>query len=206
MTNRVAARRVRRFAGTRNTAGWIRASPLAGSPAEIHHERRAGDGAAVGTEEPRGGGGHFRRLEQPLHGLRREDHVLEHALLGNPVHRGLLGNLCLDEGRAHVTGADRRSGDSRVRALEGADAGISASAICPGYVRTALVEAQIAEQASVHGIPEERVLEDVILAPQAVKRLLEPSEVAAAAAWLLGPDGRSVTGSPLVMDLGWTAR
>jgi 3-hydroxybutyrate dehydrogenase len=94
----------------------------------------------------------------------------------------------------------------KVLALEGADVGISASALCPGYVRTALVEAQIAEQAAAHGIPEERVLEEVLLAPQAVKRLLEPSEVAGAAAWLLGPDGRAATGSPLVLDLGWTAR
>ncbi len=94
----------------------------------------------------------------------------------------------------------------KVLALEGADVGISASAICPGYVRTAIVEAQIADQAAAHGIPEDRVLEEVLLPQQAVKRLLEPSEVAAAAAWLLGPDGRSVTGSPLVMDLGWTAR
>jgi 3-hydroxybutyrate dehydrogenase len=94
----------------------------------------------------------------------------------------------------------------KVLALEGAEVGISASAICPGYVRTAIVEAQIADQAAAHGISEERVLEDVLLAPQAVKRLLEPSEVAGAAAWLLGPDGRSVTGSPLVMDLGWSAR
>jgi 3-hydroxybutyrate dehydrogenase len=93
----------------------------------------------------------------------------------------------------------------KVLALEGADVGISASALCPAYVRTALVEAQIADQAAAHGLPEERVLEDVLLAPQAVKRLLEPSEVAGAAAWLLGPDGRSVTGSPLVMDLGWSA-
>ena len=83
----------------------------------------------------------------------------------------------------------------KVLALEGAEAGISASAICPGYVRTAIVEAQL----------EDRPLDD-LLAPQAVKRLLEPSEVAAAAAWLLGPDGRAVTGAPLVMDLGWTAR
>jgi 3-hydroxybutyrate dehydrogenase len=93
----------------------------------------------------------------------------------------------------------------KVLALEGAEAGISASALCPGYVRTALVEDQIAQQAATHGISEERVLEDVLLAPQAVKRLLEPSEVAAAAAWLLGPDGRAVTGAPLVLDLGWTA-
>ena len=94
----------------------------------------------------------------------------------------------------------------KVLALEGAEVGISASAICPAYVRTALVEAQIADQAKAHGLPEARVLEDVLLAPQAVKRLLEPEEVAETAAWLLGPAGRSVTGAPLVMDLGWTSR
>jgi 3-hydroxybutyrate dehydrogenase len=91
-------------------------------------------------------------------------------------------------------------------ALEGAGAGISASAVCPAYVRTPLVEAQIVDQARAHGLPEERVLEDVILAPQAVKRLLEPAEVADAVAFLLGPTGRAITGAPLVLDLGWTAR
>jgi 3-hydroxybutyrate dehydrogenase len=90
--------------------------------------------------------------------------------------------------------------------LEGASAGISASAICPGYVRTPLVERQIADQARAHGLPEERVLEDVILAPHAVKRLLEPDEVAGAVAFALGPSGRALTGAPLVVDLGWTAR
>jgi 3-hydroxybutyrate dehydrogenase len=94
----------------------------------------------------------------------------------------------------------------KVLALEGASVGITASALCPAYVRTPLVEAQVADQAQAHGLPEERVLEDVILAPQAVKRLLEPEEVAEAAAFLLGPGGRSVTGAPFVMDLGWTAR
>jgi len=82
----------------------------------------------------------------------------------------------------------------KVLALEGAAAGISASALCPAYVRTELVERQLAD----------RSLDD-LLAPQAVKRMLEPSEVAGAAAWLLGPDGRAVTGAPLVLDLGWTA-
>ena len=91
-------------------------------------------------------------------------------------------------------------------ALEGAEAGISVSALCPSYVRTPLVEAQIAAQAQAHGISEERVLEEVIFAPQAVKRLLEPEEVADVAAYLLGPAGRSFTGAPVVMDLGWTAR
>jgi len=94
----------------------------------------------------------------------------------------------------------------RTLALEGAPAGISASAVCPAYVRTPLVEAQVADQARAHGLPEERVLEDVILAPQAVKRLLEPDEVADVVAFVLGPSGRGFTGAPVILDQGWTAR
>lgn len=94
----------------------------------------------------------------------------------------------------------------KVLALEGAERGISASALCPAYVRTPLVEAQIQAQAAATGVDPERVLEDVLLAPQAVKRLLEPEEVAETAAFLLGPGGRAFTGAPVVMDLGWTAR
>ena len=94
----------------------------------------------------------------------------------------------------------------RTLALEGAEHGISASAVCPCYVRTPLVEAQIADQARAHGLPEERVLADVILERQAVKRLLEPEEVADVVGLLLGPSGRAFTGSPVVIDLGWTAR
>lgn len=94
----------------------------------------------------------------------------------------------------------------KVLALEGAERGITANAICPAFTRTPLVEAQIADQAKAHGVPEERVLEDVILAPHAVKRLIEPEEVAAVAAFLLGPDGKAFSGAPVTMDLGWTAR
>ncbi|MGH3128829.1 MAG: 3-hydroxybutyrate dehydrogenase [Gaiellaceae bacterium] len=91
-------------------------------------------------------------------------------------------------------------------ALEGAGAGIAVSAVCPGYVRTPLVESQVAAQAALHGISEERVVEDVLLAPQAVKELQEPEDVAAAVAFLLGPAGRFATGTPIVLDGGWTAR
>jgi 3-hydroxybutyrate dehydrogenase len=91
-------------------------------------------------------------------------------------------------------------------ALEGAEAGILASAVCPGFVRTPLVEKQIADQAEAHGVPEERVLEDVILEPHAVKRLIEPDEVAGLVAFLGGPGGRAFSGAALPMDLGWTAR
>ena len=94
----------------------------------------------------------------------------------------------------------------KVLALEGADYGITASAVCPAFTRTPLVEAQIADQARAHGLPEERVLEDVILAPHAIKRLIEPEEVAAVVSFLLGPDGRAFSGAPVTMDLGWTAR
>lgn len=91
-------------------------------------------------------------------------------------------------------------------ALEGAEAGIASTAVCPGFVRTPLVERQIGAQAQAHGLAEERVLEDVILQPHAVKRLIEPDEVAAVVALLAGPLGRSFTGVPVTMDLGWTAR
>jgi 3-hydroxybutyrate dehydrogenase len=94
----------------------------------------------------------------------------------------------------------------RVLALEGAEQGILATAICPGFVRTPLVEAQIDDQARAHGLPPERVLEDVILAPHAVKRLIEPEEVAATVAFLLGEGGRAFTGTAVEMALGWTAR
>lgn len=94
----------------------------------------------------------------------------------------------------------------KVLALEGAPYGIAATAVCPGYVRTPLVEGQIADQARSHGIPEEQVIEDVILEPHAFKRLIEPSEVAGIVRMLAGETGAAFTGAPVVMDMGWSAR
>ena len=94
----------------------------------------------------------------------------------------------------------------RTLALEGATVGITATALCPAYVRTPLVEAQIAAQAKAHNLPEDQVLEQVMLAPQAIKRLVEPEEVAEMAAFLVGPFGGSVTGVAIPMDMGWTAQ
>jgi 3-hydroxybutyrate dehydrogenase len=91
-------------------------------------------------------------------------------------------------------------------ALEGADQGITATAVCPAFVRTPLVEGQIGSQAKAHNMPEDEVLEKVILAPHVLKRLIEPEEVAQAVLFLLGPSGSAFTGAPLVMDAGWTAR
>jgi 3-hydroxybutyrate dehydrogenase len=91
-------------------------------------------------------------------------------------------------------------------ALEGADHGIRAAALCPGYVRTPLVERQLTALAEQRGISEEAALRDVLLEPQALKELIEPEEVAEVAAFLLGPAGRSFSGAPVVLDNGWTAR
>jgi 3-hydroxybutyrate dehydrogenase len=91
-------------------------------------------------------------------------------------------------------------------ALEGADMGIAAVAVCPSYVRTPLVERQVQEQARAHGVAQGNVLEEVILAPQAVKDLIEPSQVAEVVAFLAGPAGMVFTGTPVTMDYGWTAR
>jgi 3-hydroxybutyrate dehydrogenase len=107
---------------------------------------------------------------------------------------------------AYVSSKHGLIGLVKTLALEGADAGITATAVCPGYVRTALLEAQIPDQARAHGLSEERVLEEVILAPQAVKELIEPDEVAEVVAFLAGPNGRAFTGVALPMDQGWTAR
>jgi 3-hydroxybutyrate dehydrogenase len=107
---------------------------------------------------------------------------------------------------AYVSAKHGLLGLVKTLALEGAEHGIRATAVCPSYVRTPLVENQIAAQAEAHRMPEERVLEEVILAPQAVKELLEPADVADTVAYLLGPGGRAFSGAAVTMDLGWTAR
>jgi 3-hydroxybutyrate dehydrogenase len=107
---------------------------------------------------------------------------------------------------AYVSAKHGVIGLVKTLALEGAEAGIGAVAVCPGYVRTPLVEKQIADQARVHSLSEDDVLEQVILAPHVVKELIEPSEVADVVAFLAGPAGRSFTGVPVTMDHGWTAR
>ncbi len=107
---------------------------------------------------------------------------------------------------AYVSAKHGVLGLVKTLALEGAEVGITATAVCPGYVRTPLVESQIADQARAHALSEDEVLEQVILAPHVVKELIEPAEVAEVVAFLAGPAGRSFTGVPVTMDQGWTAR
>ncbi len=107
---------------------------------------------------------------------------------------------------AYVAAKHGLEGLSKVTALEGGPHGVTSNCINPGYVRTPLVEKQIADQARLHGIPEAEVVEKVMLTESAIKQLVEPAEVASLALWLAGAEARMVTGASYTMDGGWSAR
>ncbi|MBN9200286.1 MAG: 3-hydroxybutyrate dehydrogenase [Microbacterium sp. SCN 70-18] len=107
---------------------------------------------------------------------------------------------------AYVSAKHALEGLSKVVALEGAPHGVTSNCINPGYVRTPLVEQQIADQARIHGIPEGEVVEKIMLTESAVKRLVAPEEVASLAGWLATDAAGMMTGASLAMDGGWTAR
>jgi 3-hydroxybutyrate dehydrogenase len=106
---------------------------------------------------------------------------------------------------AYVTAKHGLEGLSKVIALEGAEHGVTSNCVNPAYVRTPLVEGQIADQARAHGLSPDRVVSEVMLAPAAVKRLIEPAEVAEAVAYLCSPAAASITGTSLLLDGGWSA-
>ncbi|SDO90441.1 3-hydroxybutyrate dehydrogenase [Nakamurella panacisegetis] len=107
---------------------------------------------------------------------------------------------------AYVMAKHGTEGLSKVTALEGAPHGVTSNCVNPGYVRTPLVQQQIADQARAHGLPEDEVLDKIILARSAIKRMLEPEEVANAVAYVVGPGSDLMTGASLSLDGGWTAQ
>lgn len=106
---------------------------------------------------------------------------------------------------AYVAAKHGLLGLTRVTALEGAPHGVTCNCLCPSYVRTALVEKQIADQARIHGLPASEVVEKIMVAEAPIHRLLEPHEVAAYAVFLCSDAASGVTGSAVALDCGWTA-
>ncbi|MDT5387680.1 MAG: 3-hydroxybutyrate dehydrogenase [Mycobacterium sp.] len=106
---------------------------------------------------------------------------------------------------AYVTAKHGLEGLSKVTALEGGTYGVTSNCVNPGYVRTPLVTKQIADQARTHGISEDEVLSKVLLTESAIKRLVEPEEVASLVGWLASADAGMVTGASYTMDGGWSA-
>ena len=116
-----------------------------------------------------------------------------HGLVGSPFKA------------AYVAAKHGLLGLTKVVALETAEQGITCNAICPGYVYTPLVEAQIDGQAKTHGIPRERVIRDVLLAQQPNKKFATVEEIGALTVFLASEAATSITGSALPVDGGWTA-
>jgi 3-hydroxybutyrate dehydrogenase len=140
---------------------------------------------------------HTTRLALPM--MRRNGYgrivniASAHALVGSPFK-------C-----AYVAAKHGLLGLTKVTALETAEEGITCNAICPGYVYTSLVEAQIEDQAKAHGIPRNQVIRDVLLAQQPNKRFASVKEIGAVIAVLASEGAASITGAALPVDGGWTA-
>ena len=107
---------------------------------------------------------------------------------------------------AYVSAKHGLEGFSKVVALEGGPKGVTSNCINPAFVRTPLVENQIADQAKTHGISEDEVIEKIMLEQPAIKRLTEPEEVAELVTYLCAPEASFISGASLTMDGGWTAR
>lgn len=145
-------------------------------------------------------------LEAPFRLARRFLPDMYAAGWGRLIHvSSVHGHRASPYKSAYVAAKHGLEGLSKVIALEAANRGVTSNTVCPGYVRTPLVEGQIADQARVHGIGEDEVVNDVLLARTPVKRLIEPDEVASTVAYLCGPGSDSITGSSFILDGGWTA-
>ena len=141
---------------------------------------------------------HTTRLAFPEMKARKWGRIINiasaHALVASPFKS------------AYVAAKHGLLGFTKTIALEGATFGIRTNAICPGYVRTPLVEAQIADQAKARGISEEAVVRDVLLAAQPTKEFVQASDIAALAVFLTTEAANQINGAALSVDGGWTAQ
>lgn len=144
--------------------------------------------------------GAFLMTRSALPGMRAEG-------FGRIIHIGSIHSLVASPYKAAYSAAKHALlGFSKVLALETAGSDITSNVICPAYIRTPLVDAQIGDQARARGISEQQVIEDVMLAPMPKKAFISCEEVAAAIAYLISPLARNVTGQTITIDGGWTAQ
>ena len=142
----------------------------------------------------------FHAIKAALPGMKRRNWgrilnlVSAHGLVASPFES------------AYVAAKHGQVGLTKSVALEVAETGVTCNAICPGYVRTALVESQIAAQAQAHQLPPERVVREVILAVQPTRRFVEVEDIGALAVFLCSGAAKSITGAAIPIDGGWTAR
>jgi len=126
---------------------------------------------------------------------------------GRIIHIGSIHSLIASPFKSAYTAAKHALlGFSKAVALETGDVDITSNTICPAYIRTPLVDAQIAEQARTHQIPEDEVIQRIMLEPMPKKAFITIEEVAAAIDYLISPFARNITGQALTIDGGWTAR
>lgn len=172
-----------------NNAGLQRVSPITDFEPDVFHQL-----LMIMVEAP------FRLIKQALPGMYERG-------FGRVINISSVHGLRASEFKsAYVTAKHALEGLSKTTALEGGPHGVTSNCINPGYVRTPLVEKQIADQARTHGIEESEVLESIMLTHSAIKRLVEPDEVASLAGWLVGSDAAMVNGASYTMDGGWTAQ